>query len=219
MNEDALPQTGSWPTPIYGELGVLAEEDGKAQCHICGRWFGNMGQHVVRGHQISCDEYRAYFGLSRDHSLAGKSFRDTQRQNHEERLRQYARDGISGVTKILAQTPEERSAINKSRKHRLSTIKNNAAYQKEHSHVFVQRMIAPDVREKASKTMSKIMSEPEMKKKYSERWKAIPSDKKNDMQQKAVQNAHTPEALDKLSKSMKKSWELRKHKQGKFNNG
>jgi hypothetical protein len=72
-----LPQLGDWDGPIYGELGVLAEDpDGRrVVCHACGRAFGNLGNHVRRTHGLLPAEYRAIFGLRATTGLAGPSYK------------------------------------------------------------------------------------------------------------------------------------------------
>lgn len=49
----------------FGFQGVLMHDDveDKVQCHICGKWYGNLGQHV-RSHDVTPDEYRMDVGLS-----------------------------------------------------------------------------------------------------------------------------------------------------------
>jgi hypothetical protein len=34
---DQLPELGDWDGPVFGELGVLAEDGVLLQCHACGR--------------------------------------------------------------------------------------------------------------------------------------------------------------------------------------
>jgi hypothetical protein len=66
-----LPETGSWPGAVFGQLGVLARDARGAECHICGRVFRMLATHVWRTHQLWADEYRAYFGLGAKRGLAG----------------------------------------------------------------------------------------------------------------------------------------------------
>lgn len=57
--------------PLYGDLGALAYDaiEDKVQCHICGRWFRGLNNHVLRSHGWTVDDYREEFGLNRGQSL------------------------------------------------------------------------------------------------------------------------------------------------------
>lgn len=75
-----LPALGEW-TPVYGELGVLAVDDDKAQCHACAGWFRNLALHAGRGHDLTAQEYKALFGLNRTTGLVGPSLRERLQAN------------------------------------------------------------------------------------------------------------------------------------------
>lgn len=45
-------------TPPLVQPGVQPEADGRLQCLECGLWFRQLGQHVVRKHDMSADDYR-----------------------------------------------------------------------------------------------------------------------------------------------------------------
>ncbi len=49
----------------FGYQGVLMHDDNedKVQCHICGKWFDNLGKHT-RSHDMTPDDYRMKVGLS-----------------------------------------------------------------------------------------------------------------------------------------------------------
>lgn len=55
----------------YGEGGILAYDpvEDKVQCHICGKWFRGLNNHVLRAHGWTADDYREEFGLNRGQSL------------------------------------------------------------------------------------------------------------------------------------------------------
>lgn len=66
-----LPGLGEWDGPIYGEMGVLNDDGEKVECHCCGEWFGGLQMHAWKAHDLTADEYKAIFGLSRRHGLIG----------------------------------------------------------------------------------------------------------------------------------------------------
>lgn len=60
----------------YGKFGVLSKEEGKVQCHICGKWYRLLGSHVVQKHKLLADEYREVFGLGYLTGLLGEEYRE-----------------------------------------------------------------------------------------------------------------------------------------------
>lgn len=58
-----LRELGDWGGPIYGELGALAVDGERVECHCCGRRYRSLAHHVWSTHGISADEYRAIFGF------------------------------------------------------------------------------------------------------------------------------------------------------------
>jgi len=57
---------------MYGKVGVLnydAVED-KVECHICGRWYRRLGNHIQPTHKWTLEEYKEEFGLNRSQGLA-----------------------------------------------------------------------------------------------------------------------------------------------------
>lgn len=73
----------------FGFQGVVMYDDAedKVQCHICGAWFGNLGQHVKRAHDIECDEYKINHGLSLRTAMCSKKISAAHRKSG---LRLYA---------------------------------------------------------------------------------------------------------------------------------
>jgi DNA-directed RNA polymerase subunit RPC12/RpoP len=68
--------------PPAGQL--VASDDGRTvQCHLCGRWFTNLGTHLTRGHRIALGDYREQFGLNRTTPLASPAWV----QRHAEYIR------------------------------------------------------------------------------------------------------------------------------------
>jgi hypothetical protein len=63
-------------TRIHGELGRLTfQPDGNGvQCHLCGEFLRNLGQHVRRTHGMDPDDYRELIGLDRHTTLAAPVF-------------------------------------------------------------------------------------------------------------------------------------------------
>lgn len=66
-----LPALGDWQEPITGQLGVLASDGEKVQCHICGRWYRYLANHARLAHDLYADEYKALFGLNVTTGLVG----------------------------------------------------------------------------------------------------------------------------------------------------
>jgi len=77
-----LPELGDWDGPLYGELGVLATDGQRVECHMCGGWYKLLPSHVWRAHGATAAEYRALFGLAAKHGLVSADL--------SARLREYA---------------------------------------------------------------------------------------------------------------------------------
>lgn len=95
-----LPEVGTWQ-PVIGEIGVLATDGDKAECHICGRYFGRLGFHAVMAHDVTADEYRALFGLRRTTGLAGPRYAAKMAvlgKAHAGRLREMGAAAMSEMT-------------------------------------------------------------------------------------------------------------------------
>lgn len=68
-----LPEEGSWPENIQLPLGELSStSDGLVICHIC-NWEGHALGHHIKVHNISADQYRAYFGLCSSQGLVSNT--------------------------------------------------------------------------------------------------------------------------------------------------
>jgi hypothetical protein len=113
-----LPGLGDW-TPVFGELGVLLVDDDKAQCHACGRWFGNLALHAGRRHELTAQEYKALFGLNRTTGLIGPALRARLQLNATRVLSPYW-DQAAEV--LAARTAEQRTNM-LGRKVRLETVR------------------------------------------------------------------------------------------------
>jgi hypothetical protein len=78
---------GAAPGPPQVEPGTQPEVAGKLPCLICGRAFGQLGQHVVAKHQVS-DDYRARFGLPAGRGLHSSRIRQARAELGRRRWRQ-----------------------------------------------------------------------------------------------------------------------------------
>ena len=112
-----LPELGDWIRPYFGRLGVLADDGVKVECHICGTYYRFLGNHVVRAHDVTADEYRAYFGLNCTTGLTGPDLRKIRVANGK---RLHAWDLEHGV-EPGRNTPEQMSARLKGQPKRLET--------------------------------------------------------------------------------------------------
>ena len=107
-----LPSEGEWQ-PFYGRMGVLADDGAKVECHACGEWFGHLGAHVTRAHDITPDEYRAMFGLNAHTGLIGPALAGIRRAD----LNPVMASNLNGDF-LREMTRERRSLISTSRPHR-----------------------------------------------------------------------------------------------------
>jgi hypothetical protein len=104
------PELGEWDGPIHGELGVLAHDDDRVQCHCCAGWYKNLAGHAWLRHDLTADEYRAIFGLRHHTGLVGSGLSEVRRQNSAARLQAFYPLYAHNVTDL---TTEERSARRK----------------------------------------------------------------------------------------------------------
>jgi hypothetical protein len=61
----------------FGYQGVLLFDGSsdKIQCHLCGEWFGALGHHLHREHNIKASEYKDLVGLRQTSALVSESLR------------------------------------------------------------------------------------------------------------------------------------------------
>lgn len=71
-----LPKLGDWNNPIYGQIGVLNDDGGKVECHICGGWFVRLNPHIWRAHDTTSREYKSLFGLRLQMGLVSSAHHD-----------------------------------------------------------------------------------------------------------------------------------------------
>lgn len=62
----------------FGYLGVLAYDgnDEKVQCHFCGKWYGALGRHLAKEHNMKAWEYKERVGLNQSTALISEKHRD-----------------------------------------------------------------------------------------------------------------------------------------------
>jgi len=111
-----LPTLGDWKEPIVGQLGVLATDGEKVRCHICGRYFRYLANHVWRTHDMWADQYRAFFGLNVTTGLVGPATRALQAQIARQVFHDYWDGEIARTLPI-----EQRNRYKKGRSHRLES--------------------------------------------------------------------------------------------------
>ena len=101
-----------WDGPIHGQRGVLADDGERAQCHICGNFYGNLGGHATQVHGIGPDEYKAYFGLNATTGLVGPALHEVRLRESEVRKQTpaYQRFVEAGKRARAQLTPEQRSS-------------------------------------------------------------------------------------------------------------
>ena len=75
------PQTEKWSGQLFGELGKLAfSDDGKPQCHLCGRYYRGVSNHVHKAHGVLADEYREIVGLNRITAMISEDVKARKRE-------------------------------------------------------------------------------------------------------------------------------------------
>jgi hypothetical protein len=73
-----LPQPDG-ALPPYGAL-IVSDDGSQIQCHVCGRWFGQLPVHTARVHGLNAAAYKARYGLARSASLLSPQTAALQRQ-------------------------------------------------------------------------------------------------------------------------------------------
>jgi hypothetical protein len=65
--------------PPYGAIAI-SDDGAQIQCHVCGRWFGQLPIHITRMHGMNAATYKEHFGLARSTSLLSTRTAALQRQ-------------------------------------------------------------------------------------------------------------------------------------------
>jgi hypothetical protein len=85
-----LPQPDN-ALPSYGEI-VTSDDGTQIQCHVCGRWFGQLPIHTTRMHGLNAAAYKERYGLARSSSLLSPHTAELQR--HAAIARDQAHKGV-----------------------------------------------------------------------------------------------------------------------------
>jgi len=99
-----LPQPDG-ALPPYGQI-VTSDDGRQIQCHVCGRWFGQLHSHTTRMHGLHAAAYKAAYGLARGTSLLSPQTAAIQR--HAAIARDQAGKGIPFGP---ANPPQKRTGI------------------------------------------------------------------------------------------------------------
>jgi hypothetical protein len=88
----------------HPDYGRLIKPGDRLACHLCGRAFHHLGNHVKRTHGLEADEYREMFGLMQKSTLMSMA---RKAKRHVEHLREHQRRAGAILRAI---SPEERRA-------------------------------------------------------------------------------------------------------------
>ena len=66
----------------FGYIGVLLrnKDTDLIQCHLCGRWFNSLSQHIFSSHKIPVIDYKKKFGLPLSFPLISRSLSSKHHQ-------------------------------------------------------------------------------------------------------------------------------------------
>ena len=91
----------TWYPSQYGELGRVQDKNsnqyGMPICHICGKAFTKLQQHIYYAHNLSKKEYCDKFGIDRSINMTRPEYNEKMRNyalknNMNEQLRQVGKD-------------------------------------------------------------------------------------------------------------------------------
>ena len=94
--------------PPMGE--ILYDDDGRPICHVCGRAFDKLGQHVYNRHDMTADEYKEKFGLDRRVGLTS--------DKTKKKLQEAVKDNYSVVVEKNLLNNGVKTRFEKNNKHR-----------------------------------------------------------------------------------------------------
>lgn len=104
--------------PDKGE--VFYDEQGRMVCHICGRAYDKLTQHIKQIHNIGPVEYREMFGLNRTFKLTSERYKQKCRENINEQKISMLRHFEKGSNTLEGGTTPN----NASKKRRVQYVKN-----------------------------------------------------------------------------------------------
>lgn len=107
---------------FYGDKGILLEIDNRVQCHLCGKWFKQLGMHITRTEGMSVDQYKEKFGLARGNGLMGSETLH-KRGVAASHLREYSHLGAAVLRSRKGQRVE-------GKKQRAETLMNESYQQR-----------------------------------------------------------------------------------------
>lgn len=207
---------------IFGEIGVLADDGEKVQCHVCGKWFKRIGGHHLKLHGLDVFGYREKYGLNRRCPLSSTASSDVSRNNCTPYFITYAGKPCENFLarprvkeKSRAQGCKNNGLAKQGLVHSDQARKKMSeavlkAYQNPNTRKkIMEAQLAPERREKLSKAASRRFENPEYKAEAIARLQA---------------NSHTTEAnakrsvalkgkpkSDETKENMRNSWKNRKH--------
>lgn len=105
----------------FGYQGVLMHDDieDKIQCHVCGNFYDNLGQHIWMKHKTKSANYKIEYGLTLRTPLCS-----TKRSNN---LRQIAEQRLKDGTLKPAEASDAARMINMNRKRKYKYRRTGSA--------------------------------------------------------------------------------------------
>jgi uncharacterized protein YaaR (DUF327 family) len=102
----------------YGFMGALVFDGStdKIQCHFCGDWFNQLGNHLHKEHNMRASEYKSQVGLRQSTALINEVIRSKLIKSGIERF--------SNIRKGTKHTKETKDKISETLKHNVMEEKN-----------------------------------------------------------------------------------------------
>jgi len=121
------PWTGKFKTSK--EIKAYFDGD-KIQCLLCGRWFRGLGNHVLKIHEITADEYKTRFGLPYNRGLSSKKYHDAHSRTQKELYKQ----GVNPLIKEELRLKGSAIAKKETHKRRLNQPFNKLRQKETHKY-------------------------------------------------------------------------------------
>lgn len=104
----------------FGYQGVLLfdGESEKIQCHMCGKWFDSLGNHINRGHNMKASDYKDITGLLQTTALINEKIRTKLISSGQSRFknlkkgRKKTKQEIEKIRKTLLKNSNKREREN-----------------------------------------------------------------------------------------------------------